>query len=70
VKLDHVGYLRKSRKGRAVKLDLSLEALLMANRYRGHDGKEYIGLVVNLAKLLELLDNRREVIAVNQLSSG
>jgi hypothetical protein len=68
MKVQHVGYARKSRNGRALKLDLSLLKFLTAERYTGKDGKEYVGLVVNMSTLLDVLEGRREVTGVNQIS--
>ena len=64
----HVGYARKSRNGRALKLDILLEAFLSAQRYRGGDGKEYVNIVVNLDKLVDVLEGRKAVTGVNQIA--
>jgi len=69
MKVQHVGYARKSRNGRALKLDLSLNGFLTANRYTGKDGKEYVGLLINVSKLLDVLEGRSEVIGVNQIEN-
>ena len=50
-----IGYIRKSRSGNALNISLSAEALDSAQRYLSPDGKEYIGLVVNTAKVQEIL---------------
>jgi len=62
-----VGYARKSKKGKALKIDLGLEAFLTAQRYKGRDGKEYVGLVVNLSALRDVVEGRREVTSICQL---
>lgn len=69
MKVQHVGYARRSRNGRALKLDLSLNEFLMANRYAGKDGKEYVGLLINVSKLLDVLEGRSEVTGVNQIEN-
>ena len=67
--VQHVGYARKSRKGRALKLDLSLQEFLTATRYTGKDGEEYVGLLINMSKLLDVLEGRKEVTNVTQIGN-
>ena len=62
-----MGYVRKSRNGNALKISLSVDALDSAERYLSQDGKEYIALVVNTAKIQEILDNTRDVTSVVQI---
>jgi len=63
-----VGFVRKSNKGGALKLNLDKEALNNATTYTsGKDGKEYITLVINASKAQEILSGTREVISVNQM---
>jgi hypothetical protein len=65
----HMGYVRRSRRGRAVKLDISLEAFLMADRYTAKDGNEWVGMTVSIGKLLDVLEGRIEVAGVNQIKN-
>jgi len=63
----HMGYCRRSRHGRALKLDISLEAFLMADRYTAKDGNEWVGMTISIGKVLDVLEGRMEVAGVNQI---
>lgn len=64
-----MGYARKSKNGKALKLDLLADEFLKAKKYRGKDGKRYVGLVINLGNLLDVLEGRKEVTNVSQLEN-
>lgn len=68
MKIHHVGYVRKSRNGRALKLDIAVQNVLDAVRYTGKNGQEYVGLVINMSTLLDVLEDRRVVTGVNQIT--
>jgi hypothetical protein len=65
--INHLGYIRRSRRGKAVKLDISLEAFLMAQRYTTKDGKEWVNMMVPIDKLLDVLEGKLEVVGINQM---
>jgi hypothetical protein len=67
VQSELIGYVRKSRSGNALKLSISAEAFDSAQRYLSQDGKEYVGLIVNTAKIQEILDDSRDVTSVCQI---
>jgi len=67
VQSELIGYVRKSRNGNALKLSISAEAFENAQRYLSQDGKEYVGLIVNIAKVQEILDDTRDVTSVCQI---
>jgi hypothetical protein len=67
MKVEHVGYVRMSKRGKALKLDLVMEALDAADKYRGKDGKLYVGLVIQIEKLLDVLEKKREVVGIEQI---
>jgi hypothetical protein len=67
VQSELIGYVRKSRNGNALNLSISAEAFENAQRYLSQDGKEYVGLIVNLAKVQEILDDSRDVTSVCQI---
>ncbi len=69
VQSELIGYVRKSRNGNALKLSLSAEAFDNAQRYLSQDGKEYVGLIVHLAKVQEILDGTRDVTSVCQITN-
>ena len=63
-----VGYMRKSTNGGALKMSISYEAFAAAQRYSSKDGKEYVNLIVNLAKAQEIISGDRAVTSVCQLT--
>lgn len=63
-----VGYARKSKRGKAIKLDICLEKFLVAKRYTTKEGDQYVNLVVNIRALKGIIENEREVTSVTQLS--
>jgi hypothetical protein len=65
--VNHLGYPRRSRKGRALKIDINLEAFLLAERYLTKDGKEWVNMVVPMKKLLDVLEGNAEAAVINQL---
>jgi hypothetical protein len=67
--INHLGYIRRSRRGKAVKLDISLESFLMAQRYTTKDGKEWVNMVVPIDKLLDVLEGKLEVVGINQIEN-
>ena len=67
--INHLGYIRRSRRGKAVKLDISLESFLMAQRYTTKDGKEWVNMMVPIDKLLDVLEGKLEVVGINQIEN-
>ncbi|UCE73993.1 MAG: hypothetical protein JSV56_13395 [Methanomassiliicoccales archaeon] len=67
VQSELIGYVRKSKGGNALKLSISKEAFDDAQRYLSQDGKEYVGLVINLSKVQEILDETRDVTSICQI---
>lgn len=65
--INHLGYLRRSRRGRALKIDVNLEAFLLAERYATKDGKEWVNMVVSVEKVLDVLEGRVEAAGISQL---
>lgn len=65
-----VGYARKSANGGAIKMSISSEAFTAAQKYASKDGKEYVNLVINLAKMQEVINGERAVTSVCQLVEG
>lgn len=68
--VNHLGYIRRSRRGKALKLDISLESFLMAKRYSTKDGKEWVNMVVPIEKLLDVLEGKSEVAGINQIRNS
>lgn len=68
VQSELVGYVRKSKNGNALKVNISAEAFERAKRYFSQDGKEYVQLVVSLPKVTEIIDGSRDVTSVCQIT--
>lgn len=62
-----VGYVRRSRAGGALKINICAQAFEKARRYVSQDGQEYVGLMVSLDKVRSVIDGEREVTSVCQL---
>lgn len=62
-----VGYVRKTKDNGNLKVAISAEAFDQAQRYLSQDGKEYVALVINTAKIQEILDGTRDVTSVCQI---
>ena len=62
-----MGFVRRSRNGGAIKLSIANEAFSTAEKYQSSDGTEYVGMVINLNKLRNLLTGEQEVTAISQL---
>lgn len=65
-----MGYVRRSRNGGAIKLSVARDAFTNAEKYKSADGTEYVGMIINLNKLRNLLTGEQEVTAINQLVEG
>lgn len=63
-----VGYIRKSNRGAALKINLSAEAFDKAQRYLSKDGEEFVPLVVSLNNVRAVIDGEKEVTSVSQIS--
>lgn len=70
VKSTLVGYVRKSNGNGALKLSISKDAFEEAERYQSQDGKEYVGLVINIARVQEILEGTRDVTSICQIAAG
>jgi hypothetical protein len=69
MKVELIGYVRMSRNGKALKVDLIVRNLNYNTAYQGKDGTWYIGGLINLGKLTDLLEGRRGVITLNQVQN-
>ena len=69
MRIEHIGYVRKSRSGKALKVDLIIRNLNYYTAYQGKDGDWYICGLINLDKLNDLLEGRRGVIPLNQVQN-
>jgi len=63
-----VGFVRRSRSGAALNLNISREAFQKAKGYTSADGREFVTLVISMQRLSELMDGTREVTSVCDIS--
>ena len=62
-----MGFVRRSNNGGALKVSVSKDAFESANRYVSSDGSEYVGMIINLNKLRNLLSGDQEVTNICQI---
>ena len=65
-----MGFVRRSRNGGALKVSVNQNAFESAERYHTSDGTEYVGMIINLNRLRNLLNGEQEVTAINQIVDG
>lgn len=63
-----MGFVRRSNNGGALKLSVSQKAFEGADRYVTSDGTEYVGMIINLNRLRNILNGEQEVTAISQLT--
>ncbi len=63
-----IGYVRRNKDGTAILLSLSMEAIKESEKYDSADGREYVGLIINLERLVDVARGGREVTSVCQLT--
>ena len=64
-----VGFARKSKSGKSLKLNVSKEAFEAAEGYTNSKGEEFVTLIINMDGLLDLLSEKREFLPVKNLQS-
>jgi hypothetical protein len=62
-----MGFVRRSRNGGALKVSVNQNAFESAEKYQTSDGTEYVGMIINLNRLRNLLNGEQEVTAINQI---
>ena len=65
-----MGYVRRSKKGGALNVSVSTDAFARAERYQTQDGKEYVGMIINLSSVQDLLEGRKEVTGISQIKAN
>ena len=68
VQSELIGYLRLSKTGNTLKMNISVEAFENAERYLALDGTEFVTLVSHRAKVDEILAGGRDVTSICQVS--
>ena len=67
VKSNLMGFVRRSNNGGALKVSVSKDAFESANRYTSADGTEYVGMIIRLNRLRNILSGEQEVTNICQL---
>ena len=62
-----VGFVRKSKNGRGLRLSISRETVADLDGYTSRNGEEYVPLVVSLEKLMDLISEQRDFVTINHL---
>ena len=62
-----VGYVRKSKTARELKVNVSKKAIENTQSYKTRDGKEYVSLIIDLEKLMDLIAGERDFVPVEQV---
>lgn len=62
-----MGYVRRSRNGGALSVSVAEDAFEQAERYETADGTKYVGMIINLNKLRNILAGDQEVTNISQL---
>lgn len=65
-----IGYVRKSKAGKALNISLDKAALDAAETYDSGDGRVMIPVVLNLNKVQEIIAGDREVTSISQIISS
>lgn len=65
-----VGWVRKGKDKTHLGIHISAEAFDSAQRNLSHDGKEYVSLIVNLAKVQKIMDGKRDVASIFQIDTS
>ena len=63
-----MGFVRRSNNGGALKLSVNQKAFEGAEKYVTSDGTEYVGMIINLNRLRNILNGEQEVTSISQLS--
>jgi len=67
-KSELMGFVRRTKSGKALRLSISTDAFQKAERYTTKDGTEFVPMFIRLGSIYQILEGEKEVTAVNQLS--
>lgn len=56
-----IGYVRKSKTGKALKLNIAKDAFGKVETYKSQDGSEFVQLIARIDKIVEIIEDEREV---------
>lgn len=62
-----VGYVRKSKSGGALRMSIDAEAFARAEKIPARDGRQFVSLIANADKVIQILEGEREVTSLCQL---
>lgn len=63
-----MGFVRKTKNGNGVTVSVDTEAFKDAERYETKAGKEFVSMVISIAKLQQVINGEKEVTAANQIT--
>ena len=64
-----VGFARKSKSGKSLKVNVSKDAFESAEGYTNSKGEEFVTMIINMDGLLDLLSEKRDFLPVKNLQS-
>jgi hypothetical protein len=67
MKTELLGFVRKTKDGKALRIAISVEAFNKAERYISRDGTEFVPMIISLSRLYQLLEGEKEVTNVSQI---
>jgi hypothetical protein len=70
MKTNLVGYVRVSRDGETVVMNISVKQFLQAERYTSRDGEEYVSLRAGADRIKKVMGGEKELTALIQVLEG
>lgn len=65
-----IGFVRLSKKGGALKIQIEKKSFNGCETYESADGKEWVQLIINLDKVRMMMLGEKEVTAINHLEDS
>lgn len=62
-----VGYVRKASDGNTLRLSIDVGAFEKAEKFSTNDGREFVSLVMNPDKVIDIINGEREVTSLCQI---
>jgi hypothetical protein len=69
VKTELMGFVRRTKSGKGLRLSISADAFSKAERYTTQDGTEFVPMFINLSRIYQLIEGEKEVTNVTQITN-
>ena len=63
-----IGWLRKTKEGKGIKINISVDDIEKLPTYTSKDGKRYVRAVVSTGAIYSILEGRKDVVRVSAIS--